>query len=268
MLSLAALGFLAGTIGAMFGIGGGFFIIPALNIYFDMPIKDAMTISLIAITASACAASAGKIKKGFVNIKLGILLGGVSVPGAILGAIAANSINAQSLKAGFSLFLMAISALMIKKGFTKFPAVAAGAEGSGRFSAQFYDPAENKTFRYEPKNIKPACALSFFAGIISGVLGIGGGVMQVPIINAVLKVPLKAAAATANFAVIVSSLAGALIFLSHNRPDIKITAVIILGVLAGSGLGVKIMTVAKQEKLYILLGLIMASVGIKMFASL
>jgi uncharacterized membrane protein YfcA len=91
--------------------------------------------------------------------------------------------------------------------------------------------------------------LSFIAGNISGLLGIGGGIVKTPVMNLVMGVPLRAAIATSNFMIGITAATSALIYFAHGHIDIKLAAPAALGVLAGARIGVQISSRMKGKRL-------------------
>ncbi|MBX6313697.1 MAG: sulfite exporter TauE/SafE family protein, partial [Isosphaeraceae bacterium] len=110
-------------------------------------------------------------------------------------------------------------------------------EPTGWLGARYYDEAEGRVVSYRVQRLWAGLGISFVAGGLSGLLGIGGGVFKVPALHLACQVPIKAAAATSNFMIGVTAAASA--FLYYGRGEVRpaLTAAVVLGVLAGSALG-------------------------------
>ena len=110
----------------------------------------------------------------------------------------------------------------------------------------------------------PASFISFFAGGLSGLLGLGGGIIQVPMMNLLCGVPIKAAAATSNFLIGVSAAASLFVYLKKGYLMPELAAVIIIGVLLGSFAGIYILYKARSEKIQIAFSALVFIVAVKM----
>ncbi len=105
----------------------------------------------------------------------------------------------------------------------------------GPLGACFYDPAEGRQISYRVRKAPLGFLASLIAGDLSGLLGVGGGFIKVPVIHLVCGVPIKAATATSNFMIGVTAVASAFIYRGEVRP--ALTADVVLGVLLGSVIG-------------------------------
>ena len=254
--SLALLGFGAaiGLLGSALGVGGGIFMVPFLVLVFDLPIHQAV--------------AAVNVERGLANIRLGIALEVTTALGSVAGALLANRLSGPAVQFLFGLTLLPVSVLMFLKGrrALRQPPAAAGerAAKSSSFDAAFYDPAAGGRTNYAVRNVAPASGISFFAGSLSGLLGIGGGVVQVPVMNLLCGVPMKAAAATSNFIIGVSAAASAFVYFRRGLMPLELTGVIVTGVLLGSFLGIYVLYKARSEKLQLIFSALTLLVGLKM----
>lgn len=270
--SLALLGFGAaiGLLGSALGVGGGIFMVPFLVLVFEIPIHQAVAASLAAIVATSSAVAAVNVERGLANIRLGIALEVTTALGSVAGALLASRLSGAAVQILFGLTLLPVSALMFLKGRRALRQVqaASGARGakSSAFDSAFYDPAAGGQTSYQVRNMAPASGISFFAGSLSGLLGIGGGVVQVPVMNLLCGVPMKAAAATSNFIIGVSAAASAFVYFRRGLMPLELTGVIVTGVLLGSFLGIYALYRARSEKLQIIFSGLTLLVGLKMLS--
>ncbi|OGR66728.1 MAG: hypothetical protein A2X30_06975 [Elusimicrobia bacterium GWB2_63_16] len=270
LISLALLGFGAaiGLLGSVLGVGGGIFMVPFLVLVFGVPIHQAVAASLVAIVATSSAVAAVNVERGLANIRLGIALEVTTALGSVAGALLANRLSGAAVQLLFGLTLLPVSVLMFLKGrrALRHGPAASGprAAKSSAFDSAFYDPAAGGHTNYEVRNMAPASGVSFFAGSLSGLLGIGGGVVQVPVMNLLCGVPMKAAAATSNFIIGVSAAASAFVYFRRGLVPMELTGVIVTGVLLGSFLGIYVLYKARSEKLQIIFSALTLLVGLKM----
>ena len=263
---LLLFGVFIGLAGASLGIGGGIFMVPFLVLALKLPIHQAVAASLVAIVATSSAVAAVNVERGLANIRLGITLELTTALGSIAGALIAGRLPAQALQFLFALMLFPVSLLMFLKGrrAPRVTPVALKAGPGSSFDSAFFDPALAAHTTYAVRNMAPASFISFFAGSLSGLLGIGGGIVQVPVMNLLCGVPMKAAAATSNFIIGVSAAASAWVYFREGLIPLELTAVIVTGVLIGSFAGIYALYKVKSEKLQLAFAVLTLLVGVKM----
>jgi uncharacterized protein len=259
-------GLVTGMIGALFGIGGGIFLIPMLVLVFHLPMHQALAASIVAVIATSTSTASVYVEKGMSNIRLGMSLEVMTTIGAVLGGLAANLLPADTLKKIFAVFLATMAGLMWDR-------TRRHGEGniiddpSARIRGVYFDPAEKREIRYSVRNLKAGMLVSFFAGNISGLLGVGGGIVKVPVMNMVCGVPIKAATATSNFMIGVTAVASAFIYFAHGNVHPYFTAAAVIGVLVGSKFGTLLGAKLRGTTLVILFILLMLVVATRMFFS-
>lgn len=231
-------GGIAGTIGAMLGLGGGIFLIPFLLLVLDLPMHQAVATSLLAVIATSSAGAAMNVERRVVNLRLGMTLEISTVLGAILGGITANVLSGQTLSTIFAFLLLVVCFLMVWRirhhGENHTPL------GEGVFPATFRDESSGADVSYSVKRVPLVLLVGLLAGNISGLLGVGGGIFKVPAMNIISGIPMKAATATSNFMIGVTAAASAFIYFSHGHVNPFVVSSAVLGVLGGSFLGIKI----------------------------
>ena len=259
-------GVFIGLLGSALGVGGGIFMVPFLVLALKIPIHQAVAASLVAIVATSSAVAAVNVERGLANIRLGITLEVTTALGSIAGALLASRIPGGTVQLLFALMLFPVSVLMFLKGrgsLKRAPRGSPAGEASS-FDSGFFDPALAAHTHYKVRNLTPASVVSFFAGSLSGLLGIGGGVVQVPVMNLLCGVPMKAAAATSNFIIGVSAAASACVYFRKGLIPFELTAVIVVGVLLGSFLGIYALYKARSEKLQMIFSALTLLIAVKM----
>ena len=230
---------LAGGFGSMVGLGGGIFIVPILSVVLGVDLKVAIAASAICVVVNSLSGTGVYLRAHMVHIKLGLLLQITTTIGAIVGGLLVVYAPVHLLKAGFAIILYAMIASMIRKPDPKPPSEAAKADRLG-LKSSYEDPALGTTVTYTPEAIVPGMFFSTAAGLVSGLLGIGGGAVQVPLMNTVMGVPLKASSATSTFMVGITASVSALIYYSSGLVDATVTVPAIIGVLLGSQTGARL----------------------------
>lgn len=235
-LLLAAFGVFAGLLGTLLGVGGGVFLIPALVLWGGVDLAHAVSAGLVAVIATSSAAGAVNVERGTANMRLGMVLETATVLGALTGGVSAALIPVRGLIALFA-GLLAVVTVLLWRGRSAADDEAAADPASGVLGATYRDGATGRDVTYSVVRMPTALTTSFLAGNLSGMLGIGGGVLKVPVLHLYCGMPMKAAAATSNFMIGVTAAAGAVVYLARGAFQPEVTAAVVLGVLAGSNLG-------------------------------
>jgi uncharacterized protein len=221
-----------GLIGSMLGIGGGVLLIPLLTFFLGVPIKTAIGASIISVIATSSAAGAVYIGHGLTHTRLGMILEVATTLGALAGGITAVLISGRVLQGLFGLVL-----LYVIYSMHHLPRDDVSAESTGMLDTSYIDPLSGKEIVYGVRRLPFGLAASFIAGNISGLLGIGGGIIKVPIMSVAMGVPLKPAIATSNFMIGVTATTSALIYYGRGYIDPQLAVPTALGILVGAQLG-------------------------------
>ncbi|MGH7838581.1 MAG: sulfite exporter TauE/SafE family protein, partial [Candidatus Binataceae bacterium] len=210
----------AGFIGAISGLGGGVFIVPALVIWAKMPMRIAVGASLISVVATSAGASVAFVRDGWTNLKIAMTLECATVTGAVIGAYLAGVVPTVVLEVLFAAMMIQSAYFTLTKGGDEI--IATGDPMAERLdlAGETIDD-DGKLVHYAVINLGGGAALMVVAGLMSGLLGIGSGALKVIAMDYVMHVPLKVSSATSNFMIGVTAGAGALVFLS--RGDISTT---------------------------------------------
>jgi uncharacterized membrane protein YfcA len=235
-----------GVLGAILGIGGGIFLVPALVLIFHIPVHHAIATSIVSVIATSSAVASTNVEKGLANMRLGMTLEVATVLGAMSGALTAGWLSEATLLRIFAVVLLVVAVLLGWKSSKGERAATINSQHTmlddqtndpGPLGASFYDPAEGKQISYRVRKTPLGFLASLVAGNLSGLLGVGGGFIKVPVIHLVCSVPMKAATATSNFMIGVTAVASAFIYFGRGEVRPALTATVILGVLVGSFIG-------------------------------
>jgi uncharacterized membrane protein YfcA len=267
MLTLAVLlvALIAGILGALLGLGGGIIVIPALTLALGFNMQEAIGASLVGVIASSTGSAARYVREGFTNIRLGMLLETSTTIGSILGAIVAIYLDQKILLLLFSGILIYSSVHMLTKKEKVFrPEEIEKEDQLLDLSCTYVDPKSGNEVCYGVKGVKTGLGASLAAGGLSGLLGVGGGVIKVPVMNACMCVPMKAATATSNFMIGVTALAGALIYFRHGLIEPVLGASVAIGVLFGAMVGTRLIDHVDNASLRRMFGAILILVAFLM----
>lgn len=260
---LLALSLGAGFVGALSGLGGGVFIVPALVILMHIPMYLAISASLISVVATSAGASVAFVRDGWTNLRLAMVLECATVTGAVVGALMAGYLPTWVLELLFALMMLQSAYFSVsKKGDQLLPesdALATRLKLGGEIVDEHGDRG-----RYGVQNMPGGAALMVLAGIMSGLLGIGSGALKVIAMDYVMHVPLKVSSATSNFMIGVTAGAGALVFLARGAMPTAVVAPVALGVTAGALAGSRVLPHVNTQALRVLFVAIMVLIAIEM----
>ena len=256
----------AGFIGAMFGLGGGILIIPFLTLVEGVPVPLAVGASIVSVVATSSSSAATYVRDHLTNIRLGMFLEIGAVAGAITGAFVSVFLPTAALFVLFGMLLLYATTVMIRSRRMDFPSSVipdrtATLLGLG---GQYEEQSKNAVVKYEVTRTPATLFVTYFAGIVSGLLGVGGGIIYVPTMNLVSKIPVKVASATSNFMIGVTAAASASVYLFRGAVDPILTAPLIIGVAGGAILGTRILKLTPPTRVKIAFGLLLAAISILM----
>jgi uncharacterized protein len=253
----------AGSLGALLGLGGGIFLVPLLNLGLRLPIGVAAAISLATVIATSSTVTAGKAGQNLMNFRFGMLLEVATAAGSVLGGITAQFVSQIALQRLFAFVTGVVAAVTIarsnRRNVILDPTVDPGVLGG-----RFFDRETAQPVVYRIKRLPLAVVASFIAGNVSSLLGIGGGFIKVPVLNAWCGMPLRAAAATSAFMIGVTATGGAMIYYGSGQLLPVPAAAAILGVQLGSWVGLRLSPSVPVRSLKLLLAALLAIICILM----
>jgi uncharacterized membrane protein YfcA len=261
---VVGLGFVAGGVGALLGLGGGIFLVPALTWLFDVPVRQAAGVGLMTVIATSGAVSSDAVGRGLVNTRLGMLLLIGSSIGGLAGGITAQFLSEATIALTFAITAAAIAAVTLAR--LDYRNVLDADAQPNAYGGRFFDPERRREVVYRVKRLPLAIAASVVAGNISGLLGLGGGVLQVPALNLWCGVPIRVATATSAFLVGLTAMASAPIYLAHGQVSAPYAAAAVIGVLGGARWGSGFAAAQRGRHLKLLLATVLAVVSALMFA--
>lgn len=262
-LALGGAAAAAAILGSMLGLGGGVFIVPLFTLYLGVDPKIAVGASALAVVTNSVVGSSNHLRNGFTNIRLSMLLQVSTAIGAIGGAIVAIWVDASFLKVVLGIVLIYSAVSMVRSRKVKYPNASDDTPDPLLLGESFTD-STGEYLRYVPQRIPVGLGISTGAGVLSGMLGIGGGVIQVPMMNLVMRMPVKAAAGTSSFMVGMTAVVTAAIFYSEGKLNPEVAIPAMLGVFVGSSLGSQLTRRLKTDRLIIIFFVILTYLGLSM----
>ncbi len=261
---LVALGaVLAGLLGALTGLGGGIVIVPMLTLVFHVDIRYAIGASLVSVIATSSGAAAAYVREGYTNVRVGMLLEVATVSGALVGATIAGLVSTSVISIIFGLVLL-LSAY--RSVFPPEEQVTHGRSHPLAVRMRLNDsyPSHGVMEEYAVQNVPTGFSLMIGAGIISGLLGIGSGVVKVLAMDQAMKLPFKVLTTTSNFMIGVTAAGSAGIYLHRGYIDPTLALPVMLGVLAGALAGARVLTRAPTERLRLVFNVVLVVMALQM----
>lgn len=247
-------GLVAGVFGSLLGLGGGVLIVPLLTIGFGLPVREAIGVSLICVIMTSGASASVFLERDVANLRLGMLLELFTASGAVIGGAIAFLIDERYL-AGMMALLMIYVAWTMLRGAILSPEAAtapvtatavapasagppgdpeppaAGAAGRRGFVDRLSRPG------YHVRHLRLGAAGSVVAGVFSALLGIGGGIIKVPVMHLIMGVPLRVATATSNLMIGITASTSAIVYLLRGGIDPFAAGPTAVGVFIGATIG-------------------------------
>lgn len=233
----------AGFIGSLLGLGGGIIVIPILTLMIGIPIQEAIGASIVSVIATSSGAAIAYVRDKITNIRIGMFLETATTLGAITGAFVASLISPRALFFTFALIMFYSAATMFKNRNRELPEEVEEHPLAKRLklSGAYFDKVLNCNVTYNVQGVYPGWIVMYIAGILSGLLGIGGGMFKVLGMDMFMKLPMKVSTATSNFMIGVTAAASAGVYFMRGDINPAIAGPVALGVLLGARLGAIIM---------------------------
>ncbi|ASA77398.1 sulfite exporter TauE/SafE family protein [Thermococcus sp. 5-4] len=236
-----AVGIFIGILAALFGLGGGFLIVPTLN-FLGVEIHHAVGTSSAAVVFTSLSSAVAYSRQKRIHYKAGLLLASTAVIGAYIGAWLTSFISAAQLKVIFGLALIIVAVRIYRK--------------------KTAEPSEVRLEDVEI-NYKLVPLGGFFAGIASGLLGVGGGIINVPFLT-YLGLPIHYAVATSSFAIVFTATAGALKHYAMGNVETQWLVLLVPGLIIGAQLGARIAKRTRASSLKKAFAVVMALLALRM----
>jgi uncharacterized protein len=255
--------FAAGLLGSLTGLGGGVILVPLLTILFHVDIRYAIGASLVSVIATSSGAAAAYVKEGFSNIRIGMFLEIATTFGALCGAFLATRIPTSALAVIMG-FVLLYSAYLSRKPRPEAQRNLPPDPLATRLRMNGNFPDAGGMREYNVQHVPTGFGLMFGAGALSGLLGIGSGAVKVLAMDQAMRIPFKVSTTTSNFMIGVTAAASAGVYLSRGYVDPGLAMPVMLGVLAGSLLGTRILVKAETKSLRLVFSIVILVLGLQM----
>ncbi|HEV3097432.1 MAG TPA: sulfite exporter TauE/SafE family protein [Candidatus Dormibacteraeota bacterium] len=261
-LAWVAAGIAVGAYGTLVGAGGGFALVPILLLVYPRQSAAQLTaVSLAVVFANVVSGSISYARLRRIDYRTGLILAPATIPGAVIGALVVGAIPRVAFDAvmGSALILVAVFLLLKPSG-----SVPVGLNGPWVVSRTLIDSDGNRyAYRF---NQTLAVLASFGIGFVSSLLGIGGGIVQVPILTTFFGFPAHIASATSQFVQVATSGVGAVTHIVHGdyAGFVGVTIALAIGVIIGAQAGASISRRVAGSSIIRLLAVALGLVGIRL----
>jgi uncharacterized membrane protein YfcA len=264
-LGIFAISAAAGLIGALAGVGGGILVIPALTILFGVDIHLAIGASIVSVIATSSGAAAAYVRDRMTDMRVGMFLELATTTGAVCGALLAAVVAPAFLYVLLGVILLGSAGMQVSRmGEETPPAVStSGLATRLRLASSYPDRKLGREVPYSAQRIPLGFVLMWIAGLVSGLLGIGSGVLKVIAMDGAMRLPMKVSSATSNFMIGVTAAASAGIYLGRGDVDPQIAAPVALGVLTGALIGARLLQRISNRSVRLVFLPVLIAVGIE-----
>jgi uncharacterized protein len=249
-------GVATGVFGSLLGLGGGVLIVPLLTLAFGLDLREAVGVSLVCVIVTSGASASVYLQRNVANLRLGMLLELFTATGAVVGGAVAFLLDERLLAGLFAVLLAYVAVTMLgrARGDAAETPVPEALEPN---TADEIEPAlaENGSVAdplatgvptaidrlsgpgYRVRNLRIGAVGSVFAGVVSALLGIGGGIVKVPLMHLAMGVPLRVSTATSNLMIGITASTSAIVYLIRGGIDPYVAGPTVVGVFLGATLG-------------------------------
>ncbi|GGH35524.1 hypothetical protein SAMN05444007_108122 [Cribrihabitans marinus] len=271
---LLGLGGLVGVLSGMFGVGGGFLMTPLL-FFIGIPPAVAVATEANQIVASSFSGVLAHFRRKTVDLKMGfvLLIGGLT--GAALGVVVFNYLKSLGqvdllVKLCYVVFLGVVGGLMFVESLG---AIRKARKQGGKVTAKRRQRGWVHALPFKMRfrtsglyiSVIPPILVGIFVGILSAIMGVGGGFIMVPAMIYLLGMPTKVVVGTSLFQIIfVTAFTTMLHATTNYTVDIMLAVLLLVGGVVGAQFGTQIGTRLKAEQLRILLALMVLVVCVKL----
>ena len=257
------LGYIAGLVGALTGLGGGVVVIPALVLLFGIDIHYAMGASIISVVATSSGGAIAYMRDGYTNLRIGMLLEVMAVIGAVVGAFLVTLLSANGIAIIFGLVLIYSAYSVGRKQEIKLENTAPDRLTRFLKLSGTY-PTGTGEVTYTPRRVPVGLGIMGIAGMISGLLGVGSGTLKVLAMDQAMHLPYRVSTTTSNFLIGITAAVGAGAYFSHGYIQPGLAFPVMLGVLAGAFSGARILPKLPVKTLRLFFGVVVFVLALQM----
>ena len=259
------------ALGGALGMASGIFIVPVLTMFGGLDIHAAVPASIVSVIACSCGSAAPSLRNGLTNVRVAIVLEVATTLGALTGVLLAGMLSVTFLYFLFAAVLVVSAWQMMARrretlGEMEQPNLRDWAN-TLRLHSSYPDHALGRDVFYRVRRVPLGLTLMFGAGLLAALLGIGSGVLKIPAMDTVLRLPIKVSSATSNFMIGVTAAASGVAYFARGDIDPLIAGPLALGSVLGSLLGARFLTAVSGDRLRLFFVLVLVALAAQMLLS-
>ncbi len=258
----------ASALGGMLGMASGIFIVPILTIFGHIEIHTAIGASIVSVIACSCGGAAPFLKSRLTNVRLAIVLETATTTGALTGVLLVGIMPVSYLYFIFAAILFLSAHQMLARRRDPVLASALSEASHSRdalgLNSSYPDRELGREVSYRVHRVPLGMMVMYGAGLISALLGIGSGVLKIPAMDTVMRLPIKVSSATSNFMIGVTAAATAGVYFLRGNVVTEIAGPVAVGSVIGAIAGARILMVVSNFRLRLLFVTILVVLGIQM----
>jgi uncharacterized membrane protein YfcA len=256
--SLLGSSIVAGFLGALLGVGGGMIIVPFLVLIYHLPMKFAVATSIVSVIATSNAGGSKYVDQRITNLRLAMFLEIATTLGALSGSVLALYLRDWIMLLVFAALLLYLAVASYTTRNLDDQRIASGEFANApqdrlarwlNLRGSYRDEAAQKTVEYVINGSLIGAGISYFGGVTSGLLGVGGGVLKVSAMNRYMNVPMKVAVATSKLMIGVTAAVGSILFFVAGLIHFNVVAPVAIGTTVGATLGTMVMNRLRSASL-------------------
>ncbi len=273
-LLMLAGGAAAGVFGSLLGLGGGVLIVPLLTLGFGLDLRAAVGVSLVCVIMTSSAAAGVYLERHVANLRLGMTLELFTATGALVGGIVAFLVDERLLSLLFGALLAYVALTMarprrtagapVSAGYVEVAEPAPGPEDDAPPGRRAILLVGLSGADYDVRNLGRGVVGAAGAGVVSAMLGVGGGIIKVPLMHLGMGVPMRVATATSNLMIGITAAASAVIYLFRGEIDPFVAGPTAIGVFLGASAGSRIAHRIDLRWLRVLFVVVLAYTAVQM----
>lgn len=263
--TLMGIAIFAGFCGSLLGLGGGIVVVPVLTLFYGIDIRYAIGASIVSVIATSSGAASAYVREHMTNLRVAMFLELATTTGAISGAYLAGILHSRWLFLIFGVMMVFSAVAMLRRLKEEYLPVPSDVWADRlHLHGGYFDEALGQEVTYRVTHTRLGFFLMYFAGVISGLLGIGSGVLKVPAMDLAMHIPIKVSSATSNFMIGVTAAASAGVYFGRGDIDPFIAAPVAVGVVLGSTIGSRVLGRTSSKLLRILFVIVLLSISAQM----
>jgi len=254
----------AGCLGALVGLGGGILVTPMLVLLCGIDMHIAMGSSLLAVIATSSGAAAGRSRDSLSNYRVGMFLEIAATVGAICGALMAALVDPAWLQLFFGCLLILTAILTWRQREDAVTRTLPVNRLAKKLHLDSSYETRSGPVRYHIQRPAGGFGVMLGAGMVSGLLGIGSGVLKVLAMDSLMRMPFRVSTTTSNFMIGLTALASVGVYTAQGFVDPMVAAPVLVGIVPGAMLGARLVTVLHVRALRTIFLVALIAIAVQM----